>query len=165
MISKEKKDRLLSIDPSINHVGVAVWELPNKLIMYGLLHPKVKERENEYDKSMSILNQIKEWKQNYGVNRIILEVPAHWAVGGFEARETGSIAKLMLVVGALYSLKPEVDEFKVVKPHEWKGQLPKSVMVNRLKEFYVNAGVDLEKLNPNVADAIGIGHFYLFGSV
>lgn len=161
----KKKERLISIDPSINNVGIAIWELPNGLMMHRLLHPKVNARESEYDKSLSILDQIKEWIKAYGVNRMILEVPAHWAVAGFEARETGSIAKLCLVVGLIYSLKHDLDELRIVKPHEWKGQLPKEVMVNRLKEGYVPIGIDLEKINPNVADAIGIGHFYLFGSV
>jgi hypothetical protein len=160
-----KKNRLISIDPSINNVGVAIWELPNVLMMYKLVHPKVGCRNNEYDKSLSILDQLKEWIRTYAVNRMILEVPAHWAVAGFEARETGSIAKLMLVVGLIYSLKHELDELKIVKPHEWKGQLPKEIMVNRLKEDYLPIGVNLEEINPNVADAIGIGHYYIFGSV
>ena len=96
---------------------------------------------------------------------MILEIPAHWAVGGYEARETGSIAKLMLVVGMIYSMKHDLDELRVVKPHEWKGQTPKHVMVNRLKEDYMAVDVDLEKMNPNIADAIGIGHYYIFGSI
>lgn len=161
----KKKERLISIDPSINNVGIAIWELPNILMMYQLLHPKVGERGNEYDKSLSILMQLKEWVRTYAVNRMILEVPAHWAVAGFEARETGSIAKLMLVVGLIYSLKPQLDELKIVKPHEWKGQLPKDVMQNRLREDYLAINVDLATLNPNVVDAIGIGHFYITGSV
>jgi len=158
-------DRLISIDPSINNVGIAVWELPNALLEYKLVHPKVGQRNNEYDKSLSILDQLKEWIKEYEVNRMILEVPEHWAVAGFEARETGSIAKLMLVVGLIYSLKHELEELKIVKPREWKGQLPKDVMENRLREDYSAIGIDLAALNPNVVDAIGIGHFYITGSV
>jgi hypothetical protein len=160
-----KHDRLISVDPSINNVGIAIWDLPNTLLMYKLVHPKVGCRNNEYDKSLSILDQIKEWIKIYTINRMILEVPAHWAVGGFEARETGSIAKLMLVVGLLYSLKHNLEELKIVKPHEWKGQLPKNVMENRLRADYLAIDVDLSKLNSNIVDAIGIGHFYITGSV
>lgn len=155
----------MSVDPSINNVGVAIWELPNILMMYKLIHPKPDCRNNEYAKSLSVLDQLKEWKQTYAVNRMILEIPAHWAVGGFEARENGSIAKLMLVVGMIYSMKHDLEELKIVKPHEWKGQLNKKIMVNRLKDDYLPIGIDLEKMNPNVADAIGIGHSYIFGSV
>ena len=161
----KKKDRLISIDPSINNVCIAIWELPNTLMMHKLVHPKIGQRDNEYDKSLSVLDQLKEWIQTYSVNRMILEVPEHWAVAGFEARETGSIAKLMLVVGLIYSLKHELDELKIVKPREWKGQLPKDVMENRLREDYSAIGIELEKLNPNVVDAIGLGHYYIVGSV
>jgi hypothetical protein len=164
-MSLKKKDRLMSIDPSINNVGMAIWELPNGLMMYKLLHPKVNARNNEYDKSLSILDQLKEWIQTYSVNRMILEIPEHWAVAGFEARENGSIAKLMLVVGLIYSLKPTLDELRIVKPREWKGQLPKQVMENRLRDDYLAIDIDLAALNPNVVDAIGIGHFYITGSV
>lgn len=161
------KERLMSIDPSINNVGVAVWELAEQpvLMMYKLLHPSPNCRNNEYDKSLSVLDQLKEWKQTYAVNRMILEVPAHWAVGGFEARENGSIAKLMLVVGMIYSMKNDLKELKIVKPHEWKGQLSKKIMTNRLKDAYLAIDIDLEKTNPNVVDAIGIGHYYIYGSV
>lgn len=161
----KKKERLISIDPSINNVGVAIWELPNTLLMYKLVHPKVGCRNNEYDKGYSVLLQIKEWIQTYAINRMILEVPAHWAVGGFEARETGSIAKLCLVVGLIYSLRDSLEELKIVKPHEWKGQLPKEVMENRLRDDYLAIDVDLSQLNANIVDAIGIGHFYIHGSV
>lgn len=162
---QKKKDRLLSCDPSINNVGIAIWELPNVLIEYKLLHPKVGQRSNEYDKSWSIFHQMKEYIQTYEVNRMILEIPSHWSVAGFEARETGSMAKLMLVVGMIYSLKDELEELKIVKPNEWKGQLSKEVMENRLRDDYNTIGVELEKLNPNVVDAIGLGHYYIVGSV
>lgn len=161
----KKKERLMSIDPSINNVGIAIWELPNGLMMHRLLHPKVNARDNEFDKSLSIVDQIKEWMKVYAINRMILEVPAHWAVKGYEARESGSIAKLCVVVGMIYSLKHELDELRVVKPHEWKGQLSKEVMVNRLQPAYEAIDIDLGALNPNVADAIGIGHFYITGRV
>lgn len=159
------KDRLMSVDPSINNVGIAIWELPNGLMFYQLLHPKVGKRGDEYEKSLSILDQVKELIVQYEVNRMILEVPEHWSVAGFEARETGSIAKLMLVVGLLYSLKHELEELKIVKPREWKGQTPKRVMCNRLHDDYINIGVDLHEINPNVADAIGLGHYYITGSI
>lgn len=160
-----KKDRLMSVDPSINNVGIAIWQLPNALMMHKLLHPKPGSREDEYSKSLSIFHQVKEWITTYAVNRIILEVPEHWAVGGFEARESGGMAKLTVVTGMIYTLYDVMDELKIVRPRDWKGQLPKDVMMNRLKDGYKEIGVDLEKLNNNVVDAIGIGHYYIVGSV
>lgn len=166
----QKKNRLMSVDPSINNLGVAVWEIhsilkQSKLVMYKLVHPERHCRENEFEKSWSMLTQLKQWKQTYGVNRVICEVPEQWAVAGFQARETGSMTKLMFVCGLLYSMRGEVEEYKLVTPREWKGQIPKRVMENRLREDYLKIGVDLAKIDDNVMDAIGIGHFYVHGSV
>lgn len=170
----KKKNRLISIDPSINNLGMAIWDLnslvldscnPSKLVMHKLVHPLKNCRDNEFEKSFSMLNQIREWKTKYLVNKIICEVPEHWAVAGFQARETGSIAKLMFVCGMLYSLRNEVEEMRLVTPREWKGQLPKKVVANRLQKDYEPYGISMTALNENVMDAIGIGHFYIHGSV
>lgn len=164
----KNKDRLMSIDSSINNLGLAIWEISDdgyKLLLYKLVHPKVGSRNDEYEKSWSLLVQLKEWIVFYKVNKVILEVPTHWAVSGFEARESGGMAKLSFVCGLIYSLREHMTEFKVVTPQQWKGQLPKDVVVNRLRDHYLSIGVDLEKLNNNIADAIGIGHYYITGSV
>ena len=117
-------------------------------------------------------DQLREWARTYAVNHMILEVPEHWAVGGFEARETGSIAKLCFVCGLIYGMQYDMESFELVAPRGWKGQMPKAVVSNRLKkEYWTKYQIDLtgefteKKLDENVADAIGIGHFKLFGSV
>lgn len=161
--------RLMSIDPSINNLGMAIWDMKSrKLIMWKLVHPTKDAKDTEYDKSLSMLRQIKQWITTYNVTRLICEVPEHWAVAGFHARETGSIAKLCFVCGMLYSLYDSLDECKIVTPAMWKGQLPKEVVANRLYKSYESYGFDLrdpKQVNPNVADAIEIGHFYFYGSV
>ena len=162
----KSKNRLLSCDPSVNNLGMAIWDVnEKKLLLWKLLHPEVGQRRNEFDKSLSMLNQVKQWIQTYAVNRIIMETPEHWVVGGFQARETGSMTKLAFVCGMLCSLVNDLQEFKVVTPAEWKGQLPKEVVANRLKDHYLPLGVNLTEIDANVADAIEIGHFYLYGDV
>jgi hypothetical protein len=158
-------DRLISIDPSINNMGVAIWEIGKKELLFNkLLHPDRACRETDFSKSVSLLQQVKHWIKVYGVSKMIMEIPEHWAVAGFEAREKGSMAKLMFVCGMMASLVQELKEVKLVTPREWKGQLPKQVMENRLRDSYL-PNVDLAKLNDNVVDAIGIGHYYLHGKV
>lgn len=167
-----KKNRLMSIDASINNLGMAIWDMGSKtLLLWKLVHPKVDKRKNEYEKSLSMSDQLREWARAYVVNHTILEVPEHWSVGGYEARETGSIAKLCFVCGLIYGMQYDMETFELVIPREWKGQLPKDVMANRLQNDYIKYGIDMNgsvtgtKLNENVADAIGIGHFKLWGSV
>ena len=123
-------NRLMSIDSSINNLGLAIWEMGSKtLIYYQLMHPKVGERGSEYTKSTSMLNQIRDLVCEYDVTHMIMEVPEYWAVGGFEARETGSIGKLLFVCGMIYSLEDQniggtiIKEFRLVTPRGWKVQL------------------------------------------
>ena len=163
----------MSIDPSINNMGMAIWDIPTKkLMLWKLIHPKKDCKNNEYVKSLSMSDQLREWARVYIVNHVILEVPEHWAVGGFEARETGSIAKLCFVCGLIYGMQYNMETFELVVPRGWKFQIPKEVMANRLQdEYWTKYKIDMngtatgKKLDPNVADAIGIGHFKLFGSV
>jgi hypothetical protein len=168
-----KKDRLLSVDPSINNLGMAIWDMTTKkLLLWKLVHPKTDMRKNEYEKALSMSDQLREWSKIYVVNHMVLEVPEHWAVGGFEARETGSIAKLCFVCGLIYGMQYSMETCELVSPRGWKGQMPKGVMANRLQEEYLlhydidmNGEATGKKLNENVSDAIGIGHYKIFGSV
>lgn len=164
-VGQMRKNRLIAIDPSINTMGLSVWDIgEKKLLAWGLVKPGKACRENPYDKSYDILCQVKQWRTQYAVNRFIVEIPDYWYAAGFEARESRSIEKLMFVCGCLYSLKGELDEFKFVKPREWKGQMPKQVVKNRLREKFLSQ-VDLEEINENIMDAIAIGHFYVYGGV
>lgn len=173
MLIIKKKERLMSIDSSVNNLGIAIWDMSSKkLLLWKLVHPKSDCRSNEYEKSWSILCQLKEWIKIYAINHIICEVPTYWAIGGFEARETGSMNKLSFVCGLIYSLRGDMEKFKLVTPSDWKGQLSKIVTQNRLQdEYWAKYQIDMngtatgKKLNDNVSDAIGIGHFKLFGSV
>lgn len=158
--------RLMSIDPSVNNLGLAIWDMnPIQIVLHKLVHPTIISRENQYEKAWSMLEQIKQWKISYDVTRIICEVPELWVVGGFEARETGSMDKLSFVCGLLYSLRSEVEDYMLVTPRQWKGQLTKKVMCARLRDEYLGSGIDLMKIDANIADGIGIGHFYLHGRV
>jgi len=169
----KKKERLMSIDPSINNLGMAIWDISTKkLVLWKLVHPKVDMRRNEYEKALSMSDQLREWSKIYVVNHMVLEVPEHWAVGGFEARETGSIAKLCFVCGLIYGMQYSMETCELVSPRGWKGQMPKEVMANRLQdEYWAKYQIDMngtatdKKLNENVSDAIGIGHYKIFGSV
>jgi hypothetical protein len=165
--SISQKNKLMSIDPSINNLGVAIWNInTEQLLDHRLLHPKKEHKTSEYAKSLSMLRQLQDLIKQFEVNHMICEVPEHWAVGGFEARETGSIAKLCFVCGMIYSLHDTLDVCEVVVPRGWKGQLPKEVVANRLFDEYMEKyAIDMVKMNPNVMDAIGIGHYKIFGSV
>lgn len=152
---KTKHKYILSIDPSINYCGVAVHRRNGDLLVYTLLRPSSK-CSSHLDKSRSIYNQVRVLLDAYPKTQLIIECPQYWGAAGYLARESGALFKLTFVCGMLFSL---ADDVIVVTPNDWKGQLPKAVVNNRLRKIYPD--VDIAKLDHNIVDAIGIGNFYL----
>lgn len=144
---------VLAIDPSINNCGIAVFK-DGKLHAWELLHPS-KETKDYIEKSKSIYMQIKVLSKKYHCDYIVTEICDYFGVSGFHARESGSIFKLMFLIGMLCSL-PNV---KTIIPRGWKGQLPKDVMRRRFIKDLPN--LDIEHMDHNVLDAIGIGRWFI----
>lgn len=167
-----KYEYVLSIDPSINACGWAIHNIKTKkLIEHGLISPKRETTKNEklssyLDKARHVMNRIRdmleEFNDGYGSTQLVTEVPSHFGVAGYLARESGSIYKLTFVCGMIAAL---TDDTVCYEPQAWKGQLKKNVCHNRLDKYYKSQKIVITELNHNVADAIGIGYFYLNGRV
>lgn len=168
---------VVAIDPSINYCGYAVyvetdkWRLQEK----GLFKPdkgiedEVKKADNIYEKCKKLLYDIGSGLHLAGeLNKesiiLVVENPAHWSTGGYHARESGNLQKLILLVGKLSTLCVNT---VLVHPHEWKGQLTKPVCRNRMVRNFERAGakqlaIEMETLNHNIMDAVSIGYWYIF---
>lgn len=150
---------VIGIDPSINYCGFSVFELVDdnyKLVVSKLLEPGRTSKEFT-EKSKDIYNTVKSVYSKLsdeGSSIIILEIPQYWALAGFIARESGSIYKLTFLCGMIYSLPNVI----VVTPNEYKGQLPKEVVRNRLEKIYPQ----VKTMNHNVVDAIYLGYWFIF---
>ena len=149
--------RVMAIDPSINFMGVAVFE-GKKPIFWRLLRPE-SVLKDEIQKCVDLYNKVYDLSDEYKPDLIVLEQPDHWAVAGFEARESGSIQKLVFLCGMLFTL----GNVQLVLPRKWKGQLPKNVVRNRLMPLYPDI-ID-EKLDHNIVDALGIAHWRIHGRI
>lgn len=160
-------DCIISIDPSINYCGWCVyvktekgWRISGK----GLIKPDKNLGDDEYIKSKDVYKQAKNiitiCEAKFGKVLLVLETPAHWAIGGFEARESGNMGKLHFLCGMLYTLS---DCF-LVYPSMWKGQFPKPVVRNRMIRVLQGTKLakELVKMNHNTMDAVCIGYWYLF---
>ncbi len=153
-----KESYIISIDPSINFCGYAIHK-NKELINYGLLRSLTKHKDfieksiYMVDKIKDLITSIQSLKNNL---IIVTEIPQYWGVAGYMARESGAIYKLMFLCGMIVSLKKNV---VTLTPNDWKGQLPKDVVNNRLREIYTN--INIAKINHNIVDAIGIGYYYI----
>lgn len=157
-----KIKRIITIDPSINFCGMAIF-YGKKLIEYELLQPK-NNSDDYIDKSFSIFLQVKRKIYALDIDTMVIEVPDNFGAAGYLARESGSVQKLTFVCGMLISLRTKIHVVCKL-PREWKGQLPKKVVYNRLNNINKYKDIDFHKINNNIADAIAIGHSYLYGRV
>ena len=92
---------------------------------------------------------------------VVIEEPESWgAYKSVASDKAGDMKLLVMTVGALGLWATQVagiEETKLIKVSEWKGQLPKNVTANRMKAIYNTEHFD----TLDEADAIGIGHYYI----
>ena len=154
----------MGIDPSINDCGVSVFD-GKKCVFYKLLHP-TKDSKEFQTKSLSLFADIIQLLDQFNVKHIILEIPEYWGTAGFIARESGSLFKMSFLCGMIYTVNLYGETtVSLITPRKWKGQMPKEVCRNRLKKHYISYIPDFMKLNHNIVDAIGLGHYYVHGRV
>lgn len=167
---KNRKGTFMTVDPSINNLGMAIYS-NSKLFEHALVHPdKESKSQGEHMlKTYSLLQTLKALVNKYLVEEIVLEVPEYWGEAGYVARESGSIMKMMFLCGAVFcGFKDLGLSVECVTPRQWKGQLPKDVVRNRLAPTFVPRYFDQQewkKLDHNIMDAIAIGHFWVTGRV
>lgn len=149
---------IMSIDPSINSMGVAVFNKKTKKLIYYKLHKPEDRKGTEFDKSLSLYYQVRALRKKYQTIKTIMEIPVHWERDGFVARESGSIQKMMIIIGMIYTF----GDVLTVPPHGWKKQMPKKVVQRRLMLKYDEITMAMDH---NIVDAIGIGHWHLYGKV
>lgn len=165
--------KLMAIDPSINYCGVAIFNMKSRALEDAILvkPDRIAQRDGEfYDKAFSVYMKVTTIQDKCSIDQVACELPDHWSVAGFMARESGSITKLSFICGLLYGMRNEVDKFVFTLPRGWKGQLSKDVLKNRIESVYAGKGKKYTKeewkdLNHNIVDAIGIGHWRLYGRV
>jgi len=187
-----KKRYTLSIDPSINFLGWAIFD-EKKLVKYGLLTPKVKSSDYlvKCREMVVNINTIvathcplpKIHSNNYfDYAQLVVEVPDHFATAGFMSRESGAVQKLTFLAGMIYNMAPDTIGYF---PRVWKGNIPKHMCALRLaklskhyefiffgkppykKVYCKDCDVDHYPiiLRHDIIDAIGLAHKFLFGKI
>jgi Holliday junction resolvasome RuvABC endonuclease subunit len=150
----------LSVDPGLNSCGWALWDhelWPPVPMETGLITPK---RSDSLGVRMAHV-QGKLYRR-YPVTHLVVEMPHYQEsmVGSF-GWKTGDLQKLVLLVGFLVA--DNWGAVTLVNPREWKGQLPKAVVEERIrKRLGTKACAGFKK---DIWDAVGIGLWALTGRV
>lgn len=134
----------ISIDPGIGGTGWAVWTKDWKLISFGVLESK----GDEFDKLNYIIKMLKFYCKKYNVKEVYIEYPE---VFNQSIALSGALTKLAYGVGVIVgALLPR--KVQLIKVREWKGNLPKDVVMRRIQKI-----LPFAKARTHAWDAIGIG--------
>lgn len=146
-----------TIDPGVNEIGVAIWEGP--WLVQAFL---VRRLRDEHFYSMII--KLRQLMPTY-ITRLAIEKPRVYAPSRSKG-DPNDLIDLAFVAGAtIYAAQPK--EVIEIYPATWKGQVPKPVMVERVKSALTPKELPLvelpraKSLQHNVWDAVGIGLYLL----
>lgn len=147
--------RLISFDPAVHHVGWAAFDA-GKLARCGL--------ENGKPLGAALERRFRAGTGGWQGLRVIVEVPQVYQQRNWRG-DPNDLIEVALVAGRVaQSFGADGPEAELIRPHAWKGNAPKEVMLKRI----VNRLDDAEQavlhtakvpgsLRHNVIDAIGIG--------
>lgn len=122
--------RILGIDPSVNNIGVALWEDGN--IVTRTWHPPFKEKEFLLAYLPAI---VKDLLRERPIDHLVVEYPSfHTSTKGKIAAQKGYTLDLAFVAGLIASLvKAKHTCFPT--PMDWKGQTPKDIVGVRFHQW------------------------------
>ena len=140
-----------TVDPSVGSAGVAHWLSNQKRPVRTKLLTLTRTREFEVRcRQMAWL--LAQEIRSFGSKLVWVEQP--FVVPGTEATPE-SVLKLGILVGSVMASLPEDVECRLLPVRTWKGQLPKRVVIDRIRRCLGNNACDgFEK---DVWDAVGMG--------
>ena len=130
--------RILGIDPGLSGTGWAVLNDNNELVSHGVLNFR-SDKLSFQKRAMQYGRAIRDIQNSNGIQMAGIEYPAFFdSAGGTMVAKKGDLLKLTFLVGIIYSYLRRNPQTKVllVPVHEWKGQLPKLVVIQRIKMHY-----------------------------
>lgn len=149
---------LVAIDPGLRHCGVALFvvhEAPRAALVRNseleargpLTHLRMAE---------AVSKQLRAWGVPFASMRLAIEFPRIYPQSDQQKGDLNDIVELGGVVSAIVSWLA-VEDVQVLYPQDWKAQVPKKLMTERIKK---RAAWCASK-DHNVLDAVGIGLFAL----
>lgn len=159
MLIKKHLQRALCLDPGLGGTGYAMFdclrtkdEAPGMVCTHGVL--KTTERAwqaGAEDLSAQMIGLLEALTPDV----VALEVPELWQTAVSQSSaSSGDLFKLCYLCGCFGEIVRQFCRRSpiLVRPSEWKGQLPKDVVIRRIKIIY-----PLLTATSHDADAIGIG--------
>ncbi len=145
-----KGTNYLTIDPGISGTGYALWT-----DQWHFLHAGILEAPSNLsweEKAGNIAQQLDTLAWRRKAWKIFIEYPQFMqSKGGLVTARSGALVKLSWFVGVLSGVLTD-KEVELVTVREWKGQLPKNLVVKRINRIMPG-----NHLKSHMFDAVGIG--------
>lgn len=153
---------LMAIDPGLQGTGYAIWNTNKKTAPYrvGVLNGGKGDWQTRVDR---IALAIRKLCREENVDRIICEMMEHYNTASSQmAWSKGDLQRTMFLIGTLHGVtRKQVPYFRLVTPREWKGQLPKSVTIQRVEKALTAKQCRNLGIKTHAWDAVGIGLWHL----
>ncbi len=163
---------ILAIDPSTLSTGVALFDGINILACGCVSATDDKSHKLGYlERALLMVDSIAAWMPyDQGEITVVVETPAHWASArGSDSEASESVQKLYWMVGALIERLiglSIVDTVYSVHPTDWKGHVPKTVMVERSKAWLLSKNryteAEREDMPHDTHEAITLARWFAF---
>jgi len=153
---------LLAIDPGLEGTGWAVFRHSTP-VKCGI--ETASRRYKWFEKLHYYCEFMERLAVKVRATECVLERPVFMqSSGGMVTAKSDSLVKLAMLVGALYTrMPPLVKRCTLVTPNQWKGQLPKTIAIDRIQMRLDSRTLTaLEPSDPEASathdwDALGIG--------
>jgi hypothetical protein len=163
---------LLAIDPSINNLGFAIYDmgkgkdqynLDSGAWTYGLINPKGKYLQHRWRDAYRQL--VDHWLEGRMITHLVSEWPTFFkSEKGLIAAQEGYTIEIASIVAYLAGrLNVKADYISMFTPQRWKGSVPKHVTEGKFKRLFgEGASKALRRgISNDVVDAIMIGEYWL----
>jgi hypothetical protein len=150
--------KTISVDPGISGTGYAVWE-GKTLTACGNIYGK---GEVWQVVAGAVADRFHELFVAEGPHKVVIEFPQHFeGLTGRTAESKGDTLKLACLAGMLTQIaRRDGTPVYYVTPNQHKGNLPKSIVEQRIRKK-IPESVTLQPKSHSY-DAISIGYFHLF---
>lgn len=148
----------MGIDPGLRHCGVALLRAGNVPLAGLVKNPEREARGPMAHLKMAeaVSKQLRAWGVPFADMSLAIEYPRIYPHSDQQKGDLNDIVELGGVVSAIVSWLA-VEDVQVFYPQDWKAQVPKKVMTERIKK----RAPWCESKDHNVLDAVGIGLFAL----
>ena len=155
---------LMAIDPGLQGTGVAIWTKDRPVpVLATVLTSKGAESKDWIHRVSRISEQIQDLAMEHDVQEVVCEMmEMHMSARAQMMWKSGDFQRTLFLIGAMYGVTESfVVKWSVTPPSQWKGQLPKSITIKRVRRILGDRACARLGIDKHAWDAVGIGLWHM----